>query len=375
MEYKKILIIDGLNRQGLSVARALKLSGGYAIHMTVGTKSLYGQFKKLFNFKFVDRYHRVDFTSPDSILIQKLIYIIEKMKIDAVLPTGRAVMAVSRAKSILSMYCKVLVEDYEKMIRFHDKSQTLAIARELMIPHPLTFLPETLDEAASFAHQIKYPVVIKVCKGSGAQGVWYAHDQIELAAIYKKYFSSLCSGNHVLKDDSCPMLQEYVPGEVHDAPVFCVNGIMILGLTQKRLLMNPSTGGPGIVNVTTANSELLDYARKISQFVQWNGVMQIEFKIDDRDGRPKLIEVNPRFWGTTWLTVCAGFNYPHYLVSHAFNRPIDFPKHYAAGLYGRWPMMELAAVFEKPTSFHRITQRARGFLERFRLTNCAYYLG
>jgi predicted ATP-grasp superfamily ATP-dependent carboligase len=375
MDCKKILIVDGMNRQGLSVARALKMAGGYAVHLTVGTKSPYGQFKKSLNSQFVDRYHRVDFATPGAIPVQKLVHIIEKMKIDAVLPAGRAVMAVSRAKTILSMYCKVLVEDYEKMIRFHDKSQTLAIARELMIPQPLTFLPETPDEAQSDAQKTGYPVVVKARRGEGARGVWYARNPLELSSICKKHFTGFSSAGHMRNHDSLPMLQEYVPGEVHDAPVFCVNGNMILGLTQKRLLMKPSTGGPGIVNVTTANFELLDYARKISQFVQWNGVMQIEFKIDDRDGRPKLIEVNPRFWGTTWLTVCAGFNYPHYLVSHAFNRPIDFPKHYAVGLYGRWPMMELAAVFEKPTSFHRITQRARGFLERFRLTNCAYYLG
>jgi carbamoylphosphate synthase large subunit len=375
MDCIKILIVDGMNRQGLSVARALKMAGGYTVHITTGTKSFYGQFKKLLNLKFADTYHRVDVTSPDSIWIPKLIYIIDKMKIDAVLPTGQAVMAVARAQSILSMYCKILVEDYEKMIKFHDKSRTMAIARALMIPHPRTFLPETPDEAEFYAQKTGYPVVVKARQGAGAQGVWYARNPFELSAIYKKCFSSLSSFDSVLTGDSCPMLQEYIPGEVHDVPVFCIQGRIKLGLTQKRLLMNPSTGGPGIVNVTTANSELLDYARKISEFVKWNGVMQVEFKIDDRDGKPRLIEVNPRFWGTTWLTVSAGLNYPHYFVSHSLNRPIDFPENYAVGLYGRWPMMELAAIFEKPISYNRILQRTKGFWGRFKLRNCTYYLG
>jgi carbamoylphosphate synthase large subunit len=375
MDRKKILIVDGMNRQGLSVARALKMAGGYTVHITIGTNSLYGQFKKLLNLKFADTYHRVDIASPDSSWIPNLIYIIEKMKIDAVLPTGQAVMAVARAKSILSTYCKVLVEDYEKMIRFHDKSQTLAIVQALVIPHPRTFLPETPDEAESYAQKTGYPVVVKSRQGEGSQGVWYARDPMELAAIYKKNFSSLGSANDALTGDACPILQEYIPGEVHDVAVFSIQGRMKLGLTQKRLLMSPSAGGPGIVNVTTANSELLDHARKISEFVKWNGVMQVEFKIDDRDGQPRLIEVNPRFWGTTWLTVCAGLNYPHYLVFQAFNQPVDFPKNYPVGLYGRWPMMELAAIFEKPINYNKILERTQEFLRRFKLKNCAYYLG
>ncbi|MCU0600772.1 MAG: ATP-grasp domain-containing protein [Desulfobacterales bacterium] len=375
MDCIKVLILEGMNRQGLSVARALKMAGGYSVHVATGKNSLYGQFKKLLNLKIVDAYHRVDVASPDSIWVPKLIYIIEKMKIDAVLPTGQAVMAVSRAKSILSNYCKVLVEDYEKMIRFHDKSQTMAIARALMIPHPRTFLPETPDEAKSYAQKTGYPVVVKSRQGEGAHGVWYARDPMELAAIYKKYFSILNSANAALTGDSWPMLQEYIPGEVHDVPVFCIQGRMRLGLTQKRLIMNPSSGGPGIVNITTKNHELLDYARKISECVKWNGVMQVEFKIDDRDDQPRLMEVNPRFWGTTWLTVSAGLNYPHYLVSRAFGLPVNFPENYPVGLYGRWPMMELAAIFEKPTSYDRMLQRTGDFLRRFQLKNCVYYLG
>lgn len=36
----------------------------------------------------------------------------------------------------------------------------------------------------------------------------------------------------------------------------------------------------------------------------------VEWKVDLRDGRPKLMEINPRFWGSLELAVRSGVNFP-----------------------------------------------------------------
>ena len=38
----RILIVDGLNRMGLSNYRALKYAGGYQVYVTTGKKSIWG---------------------------------------------------------------------------------------------------------------------------------------------------------------------------------------------------------------------------------------------------------------------------------------------------------------------------------------------
>jgi len=38
----------------------------------------------------------------------------------------------------------------------------------------------------------------------------------------------------------------------------------------------------------------------MNESLDWHGVAMVEFWIDSRDGKPKLMEINPRFWGTDY---------------------------------------------------------------------------
>jgi predicted ATP-grasp superfamily ATP-dependent carboligase len=44
--------------------------------------------------------------------------------------------------------------------------------------------------------------------------------------------------------------------------------------------------------------------------LRWDGLVEIEYKQDPRDGRFKLLDINPRAWG--WHTLCAraGVDFP-----------------------------------------------------------------
>ena len=44
--------------------------------------------------------------------------------------------------------------------------------------------------------------------------------------------------------------------------------------------------------------------------LNWKGIAMVEWKVDPRDGRPKLMEVNPRFWGSLELAVRSGVDFP-----------------------------------------------------------------
>lgn len=374
LETKKIIIVNGLNRAGLSVASALKQAGDFKIHF-VSTKRSYGKsFKKIFHSYLIDNFDFVKINHSNSTFADQLIEIVAKNGTDIILPIGNAVISISKIKPKLEKSCKVLVEDYDKLIKFHDKSQTLQIASQLGVPHPATRILKNRYEIKTISSEIEYPVVLKARKDTGAAGVWYARDKSELIDLYQRITESEKVGDGFIRDRSNPMVQEYIPGELHDVTAFCINGQMKLGLTQKRLITKPLSGGIGIVNVTTKNEQLLHYARKIIDRVKWNGVMLMDFKIDCRDGQPKLLEINPRFWGTTWLTIKAGLNYPYYLVLNAYRLPVDFPKNYKVGLYCRWPTYEFFTIFEKPYDLLTIIKRFQGFISRFKLKDCVYYL-
>jgi len=366
-----ILLVDGAHRIGLAVARSLKLSGDYVIHLVAQSQGWSDAVQRVFRSTAVDSVHVMRIDSSGDGFFNDLTQLIAFKKIDFLIPAGHeGTLHIAFLKRELSRFCSVLVEDYEQVGKLHDKGNTVLLARQLGVPHPETFLPQDSEEAEIYAGNCTYPVVVKARKGVGTDGVWYAQDAAELMALYRRTSKERGPAEGFLRDRSDPMFQEYIPGELHDVAAFSLRGEMAAGLTQRRLLTRPLSGGKGIVNMTTFNEELLGYARRIVGHLKWDGVLLFDFKIDTRDGEPKLLEVNPRFWGTTWLSTCAGLNFPHNLVLAAKGAALEFPSDYRVGLVCRWPLYELGIIMEKPRSLARIFERVKGILSRFGCRDC-----
>jgi predicted ATP-grasp superfamily ATP-dependent carboligase len=73
----------------------------------------------------------------------------------------------------------------------------------------------------------------------------------------------------------------------------------------------------------------------------WHGVAMVEFKEDDRTGRPMLIEVNGRFWGSLQLAIDAGVDFPVLNGQLALGQPPDVPPIFKVGLKSRWLLGDL----------------------------------
>ena len=62
----------------------------------------------------------------------------------------------------------------------------------------------------------------------------------------------------------------------------------------------------------------------------------VEFKVDPRDGIPKLMEINPRFWGSLSLAVEAGVNFPFLLYRLSCGETFSPVTDYQTGVRCRW---------------------------------------
>jgi predicted ATP-grasp superfamily ATP-dependent carboligase len=61
----------------------------------------------------------------------------------------------------------------------------------------------------------------------------------------------------------------------------------------------------------------------------------VEFRVDERDGVPKLMEVNGRFWGSLPLAIAAGVDFP-YLLYRAYRGESIQAGAYELGVTSRW---------------------------------------
>ena len=345
MKNLNILLIDGLSRSGLAVARGIKAQSRHRLHAVV---SHAGRMNGLRNRLRSAPFDKIHFSSSgfwEPSFIDELENILAGTIIDAVIPISQAAaVAVSKSKPRLEKYSRILIEDFDKVMEINKKIRTITIARKTGIAHPKTLVPDNLDEVRSYAEKTTCPVVIKARRGSGGHGLRYAWTSREIVPVYQAVSDLSRHDDGLINDRKNPLIQEYIPGEIHDALIYAVDGSVLTGLTQKRIATRPESGGFGIVNITTRNPLLMEYAGRIAKHTGWNGVFMAEFKIRRPGDEPVLLEVNPRFWGTTWLSIKAGVNFPHYLVSDAFGTPVDYPQDYREGLVCRWIMDEIGGI-------------------------------
>jgi predicted ATP-grasp superfamily ATP-dependent carboligase len=122
-------------------------------------------------------------------------------------------------------------------------------------------------------------------------------------------------------DYSSPLIQEYIKGDIYDVCILFNKGKYITSLTQKRVITNPPKGGSGLANVTVHYPELEKMSINLLKKIKWHGVAQVEYKLDDND-QPRLMEINPKFWGTLELSIAAGINFPKLLCDIAMYNEI-----------------------------------------------------
>jgi hypothetical protein len=63
--------------------------------------------------------------------------------------------------------------------------------------------------------------------------------------------------------------------------------------------------------------------------------------VDPADGVPRLMEMNPRFWGSLALPCLAGMDFPWLLYELALGRPSSAPESYRVGVRSRWELGDL----------------------------------
>jgi predicted ATP-grasp superfamily ATP-dependent carboligase len=86
-------------------------------------------------------------------------------------------------------------------------------------------------------------------------------------------------------------------------------------MVLRKIRESPITGGTATFAETANFPELIFSSKKLLRNIGWIGIATPEFKIDPRDNVPKLMEINPRFFGYTNLAISAGLDLPYILYN------------------------------------------------------------
>jgi D-aspartate ligase len=196
---------------------------------------------------------------------------------------------------------------WDVLSRIQNKRMQLEAAEAAGVHIPATGHPRSAEEALAFARDLGFPVLVKPA------------DPIEFKRRHKRQ-AFRCANEAELETAYAraeahePMVQELVPGG--DDALYTLGSYLDatgrpLGVfSGRKLRQTPRLVGTCRVGEALWVQEVVDAGLRLLAAVGYRGISQVEFKRDPRDGRVKLMEINPRLFQWHGLAAACGVDLP-----------------------------------------------------------------
>jgi D-aspartate ligase len=190
-----------------------------------------------------------------------------------------------------------------------DKRLTHEHAGAIGVDSPWSRYPRNRDEVAGL--DCRFPVILKPRVHAGrnafsAAKAWRVDDRADLLARYDEA-AALVGPDGIA-------IQELIPGggevQFSYAAVWS-EGASVASLVARRARQYPVEFGITSTFVETVEQAAVEQAAdRFLASIRFSGLVELEFKYDMRDGRYKVLDVNPRPW--TWIALAgaAGLDFP-----------------------------------------------------------------
>jgi predicted ATP-grasp superfamily ATP-dependent carboligase len=211
--------------------------------------------------------------------------------------------AVAKAAPVLGGRYLYPFPPWETVERIQRKRVQLEEAQAAGVPIPATAYPASAAEALSAGDDMGYPVLVKPSEPVGfrrrfRRQAFRCRTPEELGRAFAD------------SEPFVPMVQELVPGgdeELYTLGSYLAADGEALGLfSGRKLRQTPPTVGTCRVGEAVWVQEVVDQGLRLLSRLGFHGLSQVEFKRDPRDGRYKLMEVNPRLWQWHGLASACG---------------------------------------------------------------------
>jgi len=190
-----------------------------------------------------------------------------------------------------------------------DKRLTHQYAKDIGIHSPWSYYPQSEEDIARL--DCRFPVILKPTvreqRNAFTQAkAWRADDRQTLIARF--------AAAAALVGEQAIVLQELIPGggeRQFSYAALCERGEPVASLVARRTRQFPIEFGYTSTFVESLERpDVEEAAQRILRSLAYDGLVEIEFKHDVRDGRLKLLDINARPW--TWIGIgdVAGVDFP-----------------------------------------------------------------
>lgn len=245
-----------------------------------------------------------------------------------IFPTRDAdVVFLDRYRDQLKPHFRLAIPPRDVLFHVLDKYELVRIADTAGVPVPRTARVTCESDLARVPESVGFPCVVKPISSVH----WRVGDNWSRVGGRKAFraenFDHLCREYQRLAAVSSDLLiQEMIPGPVRD--------IMILGgyvdqnseplgfFTARKVVQSPEDFGTGCVVESDEIPELLELTARLWKALEYQGMAEVEYKRDARDGKYKLIEINTRHWDWHQLGKPSGVNLSWTAYQHLAGRNV-----------------------------------------------------
>ena len=319
----RVLVLDSGPTSSYHVMRSLALAG-HEVHLASGEPTFF------FSSKYCERAIESPAPSDRAAYGQFLVDTVKTGDYGLLYFCGEdEAELVWDLRSELEPYVRCFVPDHKwKHVAFNKREAYRHVA-QLGLRVPTTVQPTSLDDVDEVERTLAYPVVVKGNTGSAGRLVRFALDRQQLLA-------KLAQVAALAPEGGVPTVQEYLPG-----PAYVVHALFNQGeplaLCSHRKDRDLPVGRGVTSAATTVHLPALDRAALwILRSLEWHGLAKMDFKLDERDGRFKFIELDPRVSASIDITRAAGADQAVLLCNLASGKPVPRQLEYRADVHYRW---------------------------------------
>jgi len=247
-------------------------------------------------------------------------------KNDIIMPTNEDVI-IELANNQNNYQYTPAFPEYSVLELAFDKKKIIDRAIELDIPCPETIFIENDEDFEKKSNQLKLPLVIKPIRGRGGVGITFVDYSNLLKEIYgesQKNYGPL-------------IIQEKIPYQERYSVAILMNSDQVMKrcCVLRAIRFHPIHNGPASFVETVDKPHLVEMGKTLLQSIGYSGIAEIEFVIDSRNNEPKLMEINPRFWGSLQGAISAGVDFPYLLFQMIKEGDIEKNLDYKRGIKTR----------------------------------------
>jgi len=285
---------------------------------------------------YADAFYQVPWAS-ESNYVEKIANIVKQEKIDIVLPASdnESFRLSAGRDEIEAAGAKVLASPMSVLDLIRDKWATYRTLKSAGIHVPDYVCTDNFETLKKALVDFGYPqksVIVKPIAERGGRGMRVLVGKEEIAESW------IGTGERERRIDIPPtteeiqgwfsygtlMLMPLLHAPAYDVDIFAVNGNSKAALVRKR--SNPA-GIPFTGNTIISDSEIMQYCLDIAKALKLNALHDIDL-MTDSNGRPCLLEVNPRPSGSVVASHAAGFPIVAAAIAESLGKsyPLSIPE-------------------------------------------------